>query len=82
MNSNRSLYSDKIKELQLVGEYVERLHYIELDMEQHMDEGKLSAYVVTLLQNCIDNINKEYILASARQDIVTQNNECNDKGAI
>ena len=47
-----------------------------------MDEGKLSAYVVTLLQNCIDNINKEYILASARQDIVTQNNECNDKESI
>ena len=82
MNSNRSLYSDKIKELQLVGEYVERLHYIELNMEQHMDEGKLDSYVVTLLQNCIDNINKEYILASARQDIVTQDNESNENGGI
>ena len=68
-NRKMNLYSDKIKELQLVGEYVERLHYIELGMEQHMDEGKLSSYVVTLLQNCIDGINNEYILESGRLDM-------------
>ena len=34
-----------------------------------MDEGKLSSYVVTLLQNCIDGINNEYILESGRLDM-------------
>ena len=54
-------YSDKIKELELVGQYVDRLGMIESNLSQDVDEGKIDKYVLTLLTYCIDRINRVYI---------------------
>ena len=62
-------YTKKMMEIKKVGEYVERLASIENDMCQDVDEGNIDKYILTLVENCIDVINQEYILASARQDI-------------
>jgi len=62
-------YTKKMMEIKKVGEYVDRLASIESDMCQDVDEGNIDKYILTLVENCIDVINQEYILASARQDI-------------
>ena len=59
-------YSDKIKELELVGQYVDRLGMIESNLSQDVDEGKIDKYVLTLLTNCIDRINRVYIEGEKR----------------
>ena len=78
-----SKYSEKIKELKLIGEYVQRLGFIESDLLQDVDEGKIDIYVATLLTYCIDRINRVYIEGEKKYDtMVTQDNECNEKGTI
>ena len=62
-------YNKKMMEIKKVGGYVERLTIIENDMSLDVDEGLLDKHILSLVENCIDAINQEYILASARQDI-------------
>ena len=62
-------YTKKMMEIKKIGEYVERLASIEGDIALDVDEGKLDNHILSLVENCIDAINQEYILASARQDI-------------
>ena len=62
-------YNKKMMEIKKVGGYVERLTIIESDMSLDVDEGLLDKHILSLVENCIDAINQEYILASARQDI-------------
>ena len=62
-------YTKKMMEIKKVGGYVERLTIIESDMSLDVDEGLLDKHILSLVENCIDAINQEYILASARQDI-------------
>ena len=59
-------YSDKIKELELVGQYVDRLGMIESNLSQDVDEGKIDRYVLSLLEYCIDRINRVYIEGEKR----------------
>ena len=54
-------YTKKMMEIKKVGEYVDRLASIENEMCQDVDEGKLDRFVFTLLENCIDRINRVYI---------------------
>ena len=54
-------YSDKVKELELVGQYVDRLGMIESNLSQDVDEGNIVRDTLTLLTNCIDMINRVYI---------------------
>ena len=62
-------YNKKMMEIKKVGGYVERLTIIESDMSLDVDEGLLDKHILSLVENCIDAINQEYILASAMQDI-------------
>ena len=85
-------YTKKMMEIKKVGGYVERLAIIENDMSIDVDEGLLDRYVLTLLTYCIDRINRVYIEGENKyndcdefgkiSDIVTQDNECNDKRSI
>ena len=85
-------YTKKMMEIKKVGGYVERLTIIESDMSLDVDEGLLDRYVLTLLTYCIDRINRVYIEGENKyndcdefgkiSDIVTQDNECNDKRSI
>ena len=54
-------YTKKMMEIKKVGGYVERLTIIENDMALDVDEGLLDRYVSTLLEYCIDRINRVYI---------------------
>jgi hypothetical protein len=56
-----SKYSEKIKELKLIGEYVQRLGFIESDLCEDVDNEKIDKYILTILSYCIDRINRVYI---------------------
>ena len=85
-------YNKKMMEIKKVGGYVERLFIIENDMSLDVDEGLLDRYVLTLLTYCIDRINRVYIEGENKyndcdefgkiSDIVTQDDECNEKESI
>ena len=87
-------YTNKVKELELVGQYVSRLGMIESNLSQDVDEGKIDIYVLTLLTNCIDRINRVYIegekrynkdcceySARAREELELHN-DCNEFGDV
>ena len=66
-------YNKKMMEIKKVGEYVDRLASIENEMCQDVDEGKLDRFVFTLLENCIDRINRVYIEGEKQY-----NNDCDE----
>ena len=70
-------YTKKMMEIKKVGEYVERLASIEGDMALDVDEGLLDRYVYTLLENCIDRINRVYIEGEK-----AYNNDCDEFGKV